>query len=266
MSETNQQYFDATAYFQSKIDAICSALDVDEYSVTAERKIDAVNARVIVVAAMAGPVGAKSASITYEVSAHTNNPPEVMSILTELAMAETNKPFTSAVEKADGNTVFYRIIPSFMTPTIMDRDVEIGANHGVRIVQYASFGIIADAYDVESIEYKGDEVEFAQATISFVSQLSSNNKSGENLMKNASTGAAFSLSLTLPSQRNALVTDIIKVMVGSKGKNTPFDIKIGIGGENGFEMEKTLILSTATLNSVLGRVPSLQASFAEFDD
>ena len=266
MSETNLQYFDATAYFQSKIDAICAALDVDAYSVTAERKIDAVNARVIVVAAMAGNVGATSASITYELSAYSNNPTEVISILTELARSETGKPFSSEAETSDGETISYRIIPSFMTPTVMDRDVEIGANHGVRIVQYASFGIVTEAYDVDSIEYKGSEVEFAQATISFVSQLTSNNKSGENLMKNASTGAAFSLSLTLPSQRNALVTDVIKVMVGSKGKNTPFDIKISIGGENGFEIEKTFILSTATMNSVLGRVPSLQASFAEFDD
>ena len=259
------QYFDAVQYFQSKLNVICTALGFEEYNVSAERKLDAVNAREVVISAMAGPVGAATATITYEVSVYTNNPEEVMAMLTELARSESGSVFTSESETTGGDVVTYSVVPSYMTPTIMDRDLEIGPNHGVRVVQYASFGILANVLDINSITYKGDDVIFAQATINFVSQLSANNKSGENLMKSTSTGAAISLSLTIPSQKGLLALDIISVMAGAKSKNSPFAISLRVGDENGVLIDKTYVLSTATLNSVRGSVPSLQATFAEYD-
>ena len=260
------QYFDAVQYFQDKLDVICTALGIDEYNVSAERKLDAVNAREVVVAAMAGPVGAATATMTYEVSVYTNNPDEVMAMLTELARSESGSVFTSETETTGGEVVSYQCIPSYMTPTIMDRDLEIGPNHGVRVVQYVSFGILANVLDINSVKYKGDEVIFAQATINFVAQLSANNKSGENLMKSTATGAALSLSLTIPSQSGLLALDIISVMAGAKDKNYQFNISLRVGDENGVTIDKTYIMSTATINSVRGSVPSLQATFAEYDE
>lgn len=260
------QYFDAQAYFQAKLDAICAAMGIEPYKVSLERKLDAVNARVAVISALSGPVGAATATITYEIGVYTNEPEEVMSMLTELARSESGKVFSSESEGADGETKTYQCIGSYMTPTIMDRDIEIGPNHGVRVVQYASFGILADVLDIESVTYKGESIEFAQATLSFVSSLSANNKSGENLMKNTSTGAAISLSLTFPSQRSALALDLLSAMVGVRGKNEPFAIMFSVGGQNGISAEKKFIVSSATLNSVRGSVPSLQASFSEYDE
>lgn len=260
------QYFDAVQYFQDKLNVICTALGIDEYNVSAERKLDAVNAREVVVAAMAGPVGAATATITYEVSVYTNNPDEVMAMLTELARSESGVTFTSESETTGGDVVTYSVIPSYMTPTIMDRDLEIGPNHGVRVVQYASFGILKNVLDVGGLTYRGEQLEFAQATLNFIAQLSSNNKSGQNLMKSTASGAALSLSLTIPSQSSVLALDIISVLVGAKSKNYPFAISFTIGDANGVQVSKTFILSAATLNSVRGSVPSLQATFAEYDE
>lgn len=259
------QYFDAVQYFQAKLDAICSALGVEKYNVSAERKLNAVNAREVVIAAMAGPVGAETATITYEVSAYTNNPDEVLSILTELARSESGQMFTSETENAQGDTVSYQCIPSFMLPTIMDRDIEIGPNHGVRVVQYASFGVIANVLDISGLTYKAETLEFAQATLNFVAQLATNNKSGASLMKSTSSGAALSLSLTIPSRTSLLALDVLSVACGAKDKNFPFDISFDIGDANGLKVSKTFILSSATLNSIRGNVPSLQATFAEYD-
>lgn len=260
------QYFDAVEYFQKKLNVICMALGIDGYNVSAERKLDAVNAREVVISAMAGPVGAATATITYEVSVYTNNPDEVMNMLNELARTESGKTFTSEMETTDNEVLSFSIIPSYMTPTIMDRDLEIGPNHGVRVIQYASFGILKNVLDVKDITYKGEKVEVAQSTLNYVAQLASNNKSGENLMKSTSSGAAFSLSLTMPSQSGVLALDVLSVLVGAKSKNFPFAISFKIGGDNGIEVSKTFILSTATHNSVHGSVPSLQATFAEYDE
>lgn len=263
---TNYQYFDAVSYFQAKLNELCVAMGYEQYNVSAERKLDAKNAREVVVSALSGPVGASTATITYEVSIYANDPTEAMSLLTELARTESGRVFSSDAETPDGDTITYQCIASFMTPTIMERDVEIGPNHGVRVVQYASFGILANVMDVSEVTYKGENVEFAQATLSFVAQLSANNKSGQNLMKSTSTGAAISLSLTIPSQTSPLSLDIVRVMVGQQGKNVPFAISFKVGGDNGVYAQKSFILSTATLNSVRGSVPSLQVTFAEYDE
>jgi hypothetical protein len=260
------QYFDAVDYFQKKLNVICMALGIDGYNVSAERKLDAVNAREVVISAMAGPVGAATATITYEISVYTNVPDEVMNMLNELARTESGKTFTSEMETTNNEVLSFSIIPSYMTPTIMDRDLEIGPNHGARVIQYASFGILANVLDVKDITYKGEKVEVAQSTLNFVAQLSANNKSGENLMKSTSTGAALSLSLTIPSQSGLLALDIISVMAGAKDKNYQFNISLRVGDENGVTIDKTYIMSTATINSVRGSVPSLQATFAEYDE
>lgn len=258
-------YFDAVEYFQSKLDAICDALEIDHYNVSAERKLDAVNAREVVIAAMAGPVGVTTATVTYEISAYTNNPDEVMAMLNELARAESGKVFTSEVETIGGDTVTYNIIGSYMTPTVMDRDVEIGPNHGTRIVQFASFGILPDLMDISSISYKGEAVDFAQATVNYVAELSSNNKSGQSLMKSTASGAAMSISITLPPQRNTLTTDVLSVLAGTKDKNAPFSFSVVFGTDNPITISKQFIINGSTFNSMRGSIPSLQVSFAEYD-
>lgn len=259
------RYFDAVAYFKSKLDAICAAMGIAQYNVSSERVLNALDAREVVVSAMAGPVGAATASVTYEVSAWTNDPDEVMAMLNELARTESGKLFTSEAERGS-DVVIYSVIPSYMTPTVMERDVEMGPNHGARVIQYATFGIIANVMDVNGLTYKGEEYEFAQASLNFTAQLSSNNKSGENLMKSTSSGAAFSLSLTLPSQSSALAIDIISVLIGAKPKNHKFDLSFKVGDANGIEASKSFIISSASLNSVRGSLPALQATFAEYDE
>lgn len=258
-------YFNAVQHFQNKLDAICDALGIDHYNVSAERKLDAVNAREVVIAAMAGPVGVTTATVTYEIGAYTNAPDEVMALLSELARTESGKVFTSESETMDGEVVTYNIIGSYMTPTVMDRDVEIGPNHGVRIVQFASFGVLPNLIDISSIKYKGQDVEFAQATVNYVAEVSSNNKSGQSLMKSTASGAAMSVSITLPPQRNVLTTDVLSVMVGLKDKNTPFSLDITFGTDNPTAATKQFIINGATFNTVRGAVPSLQVSFMEYD-
>jgi len=259
------QYFDAAAYFQAKLDAICAAMEIESYSVSNERKLDAVNARVIVVSAMAGDVGTISANITYEISAYTNNPEEVLAVLTQLAKTETGKTFVSESEDPDGNVTIYNVVGSYMSPTIMERDLEIGPNHGVRVVQYVRFGILTDLLDVKSVAYKGETVEFAQATVNYVAELNSNNKSGQSLMKSTASGAAFSFSLTMAPQKTALAQDVMGVVLGSKDKNASFSLTITLGDTNPITFTGAFIVSGATFNSVRGAIPSLQVSFSQYD-
>lgn len=259
------QYFDAAAYFQAKLDAICDAMEIERYSVSNERKIDAANARIVVVSAMAGPVGVVTAEITYEISVYTNAPEEVMAMLTQLAKTETGKTFTSESEDPDGNVSIYQCVGNYMTPTIMERDVEIGPNHGVRVVQYARFGILSDLLDIKTITYKGETVEFAQATTNFVSQMATNNRSGQSLMKNVATGAAVSVTLTVALQRTSLCIDVIKTMHGARNKNSAFALTISYGDSDGLEYSGNYVVQSATINTVKGSVPSLQVSFVEYD-
>lgn len=259
-------YLNEVEHIKERADEACDALGFPRYEVVAERKLNAVDPRVIVVSQLAGNVGKTTADIPCSITMYVNDPAEGLAILGEIAKRNASKIFDSVVEDADGNAETFSIVETYTTPTIMDLDVVIGSNHAVRIVQYATFYVMADVLDVKEIGYKGEKIEFAQATIAYVAQLSANNKSGESLMKSTATGAAISLSITMPAQRNPLATDAIKVMVGECGKNTAFPISLSIGSHDPMAFSKRYLISACTMNSVRGGLPSLQVSFSEFDE
>ncbi len=258
-------YFDVVAHIQHYIDDICGDLNIPSYNVTSERKLDAYKDREIVVSSMAGQVGETTATIPYQLSLFANDPDEGILILTELAKRRANIAFESESEDENGNTVSYSIIGKYMTPTVMEADVEMLANYTCRIVQFVNFDVLINSLHISSVKYNSMPILFAQATSNFVSQMATNNKSGVSLMKNVATGAAVSITLTVPLQRTAFCVEVIKAMHGARDKNSAFSLEIGYGNQNDLIYSGNFVIQSATVNTVKGNITSLQVSFVEYD-
>lgn len=261
----NYQYFDPIAYFQPRISAICSRANYDEYKVVAERNLASKDpSHEVVLAAMAGPTSRNTATVIYEVNVYTKDPNEAMSLLTELARANTERMFDSAVEDSDGNTNFYDIAPLYNTPTVLERNMKAGTDILCRVVQYVTFSVVANLLSVKSVKYLNEEVDFKSATISYSAETRPYPQSGQNLMKATPTGAAFTLSILMVPTNTPLVVLATKIMLGLEQKGTDIPLTITVGRD--ITVTKTFMLIGGTDPTVRGTLPSMQLSFMEKEE
>lgn len=262
--ETQKQYVNLVDYLQKELDKEYP----DRFKVSSERNLDTDLNNTVIVQQLAGTTTQYSATIPYQIDIITKEPDDVMAIFTKYAKDHNRSTFTQTLcigTDETGNEKYQTnvIQQNYNTPAIFEKDIEALDNHYARIVVFSTMFILFKASNVESITIDGEQIDFINGNMSYVSELKSIKKSGRETNKNVGISSAISLTFAIASQDGLFTKAQHKLRTGERKRNAPFNVVVEL--TDGTTESYSMIIQTAVLTFGKNGTPSYQVTMLELD-
>lgn len=204
----------------------------------------------IVLTDLAGKRTEESKTWQVQIDIITATPDETQADLEQFV-----KTYNSAkVVSESTSTLLY-----FLSPALMERDIQSGANKLVRFVIIAALFSTFGVSDIVEITINGVSYKPLNATLHYATEIRPVPQSGQKLTGNVKTLAGTTLSFTAINKATIFNNTLRAIRTGQKDGKTPFTIvvKFNDGGTETYSM----ILMSATLASARNQLSSLNVSF-----
>lgn len=255
--EKTDVYVDYAKYLQDQITA-----NNGDFTVYAERNLDSMLDKEVVVSAKSGKYYRTSAEIPYQIDIVTSKPKETLDYFTNLFKKLNNTSFTSIVGEED-NKEIYNITQFYQTPTVIDPDIQVGSDHVARIVAFGSLYITYNVSNVVKIEIDNEEIEFENGTLSYVIDPHANKRSGNITVKSKARTNTTSVSFSVVNKNTVFCNKLFNIMFHKLDANTTFSVKITMS--NGLTGTLTMIVSQNNINFAKSALTGDNISLIEYD-
>ena len=204
----------------------------------------------IVLTDLAGNLTEESKTWQVQIDIITATPDETQADLEQFVKTYNN---TKVVSEST-STMLY-----FLSPALMERDIQSGANKLVRFVIIATLFSTFGVSDITEITIGGVAYKPLNATLHYATEIRPVPQSGQKLTGNVKTLAGTTLSFTAINKATIFNNTLRAIRTGQIDGNTPFTIvvKFNDGGTETYSM----ILMSATLASARNQLSSLNVSF-----
>ena len=204
----------------------------------------------IVLTDLAGNLTEESKTWQVQIDIITATPDETQADLEQFVKTYNN---TKVVSEST-STMLY-----FLSPALMERDIQSGANKLVRFVIIATLFSTFGVSDIVEITIGGVAYKPLNATLHYATEIRPVPQSGTKLTSNVKTLAGTTLSFTAINKATIFNNALRAIRTGQIDGNTPFTIvvKFNDGGTETYSM----ILMSATLASARNQLSSLNVSF-----
>lgn len=250
-------------YLQQELDKIQEG----SFKVSKERVLKSYFEGEVVITQLVGLINQYNATISYQIDVITSDINNAMNVFTQFAKTHYKAAFDTTIDTGEqdelGNEIFitYNISQSWNTPTVMEKDIEVGSNHFARITMFGNLFILFNASNVKKITIDDENIDFVNGTLIWQQVMKSDRKSGQANNKNISEASSTSLSFQFPSQEGIFANKLSALRTGKILRNTPFVVKILLTNEQ--EEEYTMLVGTQTLTFAVSAVPNYQIIMGE---
>lgn len=261
----DNQFIDVKKWLQENLDAILP----NHFRVSNERALDSDFEGEVVVSALSGTPYEDSANIPYQIDVFTSEIDTVMNALNILAKTSSNVSFTQLVKIGKDNedneiNALHKITPYISTPVVMEKDIQNGAQHFVKIVVFVTFLVLYDVNDISDLEIDGEKINLLQSSINYTAEMISNRVSGQQLNKSKKKASTVSINFTMVNKNSTFGNKAFEVMFGQSSGNTKFVTKVTMN--NGKTATVNMFIGNASIGSNRGQLPSLNVALYLYDD
>lgn len=216
----------------------------------------------VVVSALAGSVFKNSAKIPYEVEVIYDKPDDIINIFTAIAKKYNNNSFVEPVEDEEGEMHEYTIYEFYSTPSVVERNTNFGIGQDTRLVMYVDLNILFEVGNVSKIEIDGEEIEFANGSLSYGIEQFSLRETGSSLNKCVKKSATTTLHLTMVNRICPFTNKLFDIMFGLLDGSNVFECKITL--TNGKVGTLPMVLNSNAFNFAKNspNLPSLDVVLA----
>lgn len=257
-----KQFVDFVKWLQEKLNALQAG-----FTVSSERALDSnFFENEVVACQLSGSVYDESANIPYQIDITTSDINNAMDVFTTLAKSENNKPFTSIINEGsedNPNYKSYTVIPYFQTPVVMDKDLELGANHFSRIVVFVNLVILFQVSNVSEITIDGESIAFLEGTFGYIAELVSNRVSGQELNVSKKKASSTNLSFRIVNKDTAFTRKLFNIATGVLKGNTKFSVVFKL--TNGQQANLNMVVGTSTLSFARQQLASYNVGLFLYD-
>lgn len=242
-----------------------NAIRPDAYNVSSERNLkSSLEKHEVVVSQLSGDVYSKSSNLPYQIDITTSDPDQVQGDFFALARTCNNVPFTRVIQEGEENfqSVTYNIV--FNTPVAMEKSVDIGASHYVRLVAFAVVNEMSGVNQVKKLEIDGETIDKLNSTYSYVTEPSSSRVSGEELTKSKKKSSSSTIVFTSINNATVFLNKAFKISAGQMPGNTKFTVNFEL--YNGLKAELPMYVNSYQLMDERGKLPSVNIGLAIYDD
>ena len=242
-----------------------NAIRPNAYNVSSERNLkSSLEKHEVVVSQLSGDVYSKSSNLPYQIDITTSDPDQVQGDFFVLARTCNNVPFTKIIQEGEENfqSVTYNIV--FNTPVAMEKSVDIGASHYVRLVAFAVVNEMSGVNQVKKLEIDGETIEKLNSTYSYVTEPSSARVSGEELTKSKKKSSSSTIVFTSINNATVFLNKAFKISAGQLPGNTKFTVNFEL--YNGLKAELPMYVNSYQLMDERGKLPSVNIGLAIYDD
>lgn len=242
-----------------------NAIRPDAYNVSSERNLKSnFEKHEVVVSQLSGDVYSKSSNLPYQIDITTSDPLEVQGDFFVLARTCNNVPFTKIIQGGEENfkSVTYSIV--FNTPVVMDKSVDIGANHYARLVAFASANEMNGVNQVKKLEIDGETIDKLNSTYNYVTEPNSTRVSGQELTKSKKKASSSTIVFTSINNATVFLNKAFKISAGQLPGNTKFTVNFEL--YNGLKAELPMYVNSYQLVDERGKLPSVNIGLALYDD
>ena len=240
--------FDFKKYLQDKIDE-----ENGEYKVFSERNLDSAFDGDVIVSSKLGKYYRSSEEIPYQIQIVSSDPESALTFFKKLFKKLHNTSFSQIIDEEMCNiTQYYQI------PTIANADIQLGSDHLVEIVTFASFFITYNVSDVQEISIDDEIIEFENASINYTTELHSVKKSGKinvgSRIKTNTTAIAFQM----------VCNKLFQIAFHKLDANNVFQVKIKMS--NGYVGTLNMIISQNSINAAKNALTGANIALIEYDE
>lgn len=251
-----QVYVDMAEHLKSLLDVLEPN---NKYKVSNERNLDGVFNNDIVVSALSGTTTKNSATIPYQIDIISNDPDKIINLFTKLA-----KDYNMTTFRVISEGRFCDIYQTYNTPVIMDKDIEYGDNHEVRVVVFANLYIMFNVSNIKKLTIDNEEIETLSGSLNYLAESSSNRISGQNLNKNKKKASTLTLTFRMITRDSVFGRKVFKVATGQLDGNTSFSIKIE--KTNGDVSNLVMFINAVNDAWQQNALPSVEISMLPYDN
>lgn len=247
-------------FIQEQLDAIRPGA----YRVSSERNLQSeFEKHDVVVSSLSGDVYSKSSNIPYQIDITTLDPDQVQEDFFELARNCNNIPFTKIIQSGEDNFQSITFSVVFNTPVTMEKSIDIGTNHYVRLVAFASVNEMNGINQVKKIEIDGELIETLNSTYNYVTETNSSRVSGQELNYSKKKASSVSIVFTSINSASVFFNKAFKITCGQLPGNTKFTVNFEL--DNGLKATLPMFVNSYQLVSQIGKLPAANVSLALYD-
>lgn len=251
-------YIDYADYLQKQINALVSG----QFKVYAERNLDSMIDGDVVVSAKSGKYYRSSAEIPYEINIMTSKPKETLDFFTNFFKKLNNTSFVSIVGEEDEKEI-YNITQFYQTPSIIDKDIDIGSEHYARIITFGSLYITYNVSNIEELKIDNELIEFETATLAYVVDPHANKRSGNITVKSRVRTNTTSVAFSTVNKNSVFCNKLFKIMLHQLDANTTFTVDVKMS--NGLTGQLTMIISQSNVNAAKAALTGDNITLIEYD-
>lgn len=254
----NKRIVDLKTYLQIELDLIQTG-----FLVVNERNLQSDFEKDVVISQLVGNSNKYNASISYQLDIYTSDIDNVMEVFEKFSKSHSQTTFEQTMSDSSG-THINTITQNWTTPVVLDKDVEIGANHYSHIAVYGSLYVLFDSSNVKKITIDGEEIDFESGTIAWQNNALSNRVSGRSNNKNFSESSATSLAFLMKSQNGQFVERLSQLRTGVRSRSSYFNVVVEL--TNGTSETYKMLVQRQVLAYGKASVPNYEVAMCEYED
>lgn len=242
-----------------------NAIRPNAYRVSSERNLKSdFEKHDVVVSSLSGDVYSKSSNIPYQIDILTLDPNQVQGDFFTLARNCNNVPFTKIISTGETSfqSITYNVV--FNTPVAMEKSVDVGTNHYVRLVAFASVNEMNGINQIKKLEVDGEIIETLNSTYNYVTEPNAQRVSGQELMKGKKKSSSCSIVFTAINTASVFFNKAFKISCGQLPGNTAFNVDFEL--DNGLKASLVMYVNSYQLVGERGKLPATNISFALYDN
>lgn len=253
----SERIFDLKTHLQQKLDSEYP----NRFKVSNERSMDTKFEGEVIVSQLVGNANSKNGNFTFQLDITTKEIDEVMSIFEKFAKENSQIPFDDVV-KNGGETFINTITPTYSTPVVMEKDIQVGSNHYARIVVFVNAFILFNSSSVKKIEIDGEIIDFDSGTLTWQASAIANQRTSRSNSKSFAESSAVSLTFMMKSQLGQFANKLQSLRKGTLDRNAQkFIVKITLTNE---EIEEyTMIVSNQAFSFGKSAIPTINVGMVE---
>lgn len=255
-----REYIDFKRYLQEELEKD----NPNKYRVANERFLDEMTNNSVIVQQLSGTTTKYSAVIPYQIDVITTDVDDTLNYFTKFVKEHNQTTFEQMVLVDNGKYAKNNVKQTYNTPTIIEKDIEILNDHYARIVIFAQMFVLFNSSNIETITIDGENIDFQNGSLSYVSELKSIKKSDRQLNKNMGISSAISLTFIVASQNGFFAKEQHKLRVGERKRNQPFVVELGFS--DGITETYNMIIQSASFSFSKSATPSYQISMMEYEE